>query len=50
MIAFTPKNALNLLEECEFPINSKWENLARKMGISLNERHWLRKQATTAEG
>ena len=49
-IAFTPKNAVNLLEECEFPINSKWENLARNMGISFDERHWLRKQATTTEG
>ena len=33
---------MNLLEECDFPINSKWENLTRNMGISLDERHRLR--------
>ena len=44
---FTTNNALNLLEECEFLINSKWEKLARNMGISLNERHRLRALAIT---
>ena len=42
LTAFTSNNALNLLEECEFPINLKWEKLARNMGISLDERHRLR--------
>ena len=42
LTAFTTNNALNLLEECEFPINSKWEKLARNMGISLDDRHRLR--------
>ena len=42
LTAFTSNNALNLLEECEFPINSKWEKLTRNMGISLDERHRLR--------
>ena len=42
LTAFTTNNALILLEECEFPINSKWEKLARNMGISLDERHRLR--------
>ena len=42
LTAFTSNNALNLLEECEFPINAKWEKLARNMGISLDERHRLR--------
>ena len=35
------------MEECDFPINSKWEKLARNMGISLNERHRLRELAIT---
>ena len=39
---FTSINALNLLEECKFSINAKWETLARIMGISLDERHRLR--------
>ena len=47
MIDFTTNNALNLLEDCEFPINSKGEKLARNMGISLNERHRLRALANT---
>ena len=47
MTAFTSNNALNLLEECEFPINSKWEKLARKMGISPDQRHRLRALAIT---
>ena len=47
MTAFTSSNALNLLEECEFPIYSKWEKLARNIDISLNERHRLRALAIT---
>ena len=39
---FTSNNALNLLKECEFSIDSKWEKLARNMGISLDERHRLK--------
>ena len=42
LTAFTSNNALILLEECEFPINSKWGKLARNMDISLDERHRLR--------
>ena len=42
LTAFTSNKALILLEECEFPINSKWEKLARNMDISLDERHRLR--------
>ena len=42
LTAFTSNNALNLLEECEFPINTKWEKLARNMFTSLDERHRLR--------
>ena len=42
LTAFTSNNALTLLEECEFPINAKWEKLTRNMDISLDERHRLR--------
>ena len=49
LTAFTSNDALNLLEECEFPINSKWEKLARNMGISLDERCRLRALAITQD-
>ena len=42
LTAFTSNNALNLLEECKFPINSKWDKLARYMDISLDERQRLK--------
>ena len=44
---FTTNNALNLLEECKFPITSEWERLSRDMGISLDERHRVRLLANT---
>ena len=47
LTAFTSNNALNLLEECEFPINSKWGKLARYMGISFDERCRLKESAFT---
>ena len=49
LTAFTSNDALNLLEECEFPINSKWEKLARNMDISLDERCRLRALAITQD-
>ena len=37
------------MEECDFPINSKWEKLARNMGISPDERYRLRALAITQD-
>ena len=44
---FTATNALQLLVDCEFPIHSNWEKLARNLDISLDKRRALRRQAAT---
>ena len=49
LTAFTSNNALNLLKECKFPINSKWEELAGNIGIFLNEPHLAISQSLNSE-
>ena len=36
---------MKALDSCAFPINTKWDHLASKLGISLDERHRLRQMA-----
>ena len=43
----TATNTWKLLKECQFPFHSRWENLARNLDISLDERQRLRKQVAT---
>ena len=47
MTDLNASNALKLLKECQFPVHSKWESLARNLDISLDKRRELRSQAAT---
>ena len=43
----TVTNARKLLKECQFPVHSRWEDIARNMEISLDKRQRLRIQVAT---
>ena len=40
----TATNAWKILKECQFPVHSRWENLARNLDISLDKRQQRRMQ------